>query len=53
MLILIFGDGPLYRAFRMLRFIYSDGWLYRAYRVLRSRIVMEGYIGQIGLYRAL
>ena len=32
----------------MLKFMYGDGRLYRTYRVLSSCIVMEGYIGHIG-----
>ena len=35
----------------MLRLMYSDGGLYRAFRVSRSRMVMESYIGHIGLYK--
>ena len=32
---LMYSDGGLYRAYRVLRFIYSDRGLYMAYMVLR------------------
>ena len=31
----MYSDGGLYRAYRVLRFMYTGGGLYRAYRVLR------------------
>ena len=33
MLGFMYGDGGLYRAFRVLRLMYSDGWLYRAFGI--------------------
>ena len=34
MLRTMYGDGGLYRTYRLLRFMYSDEGLYRAYKVI-------------------